>query len=445
MTNSPAGAPALALPPASDWQSTEPWIRFGNRCVVWMLGGMLVFSCFTSISSAVIANGTVTVESNYKTVQHLDGGIVSKILVHNGDRVREGDVLIRLDDTAAKAALGVTMSRWHDQAIQLARLEAERDRRDAIALPDSVKAVRDDPQVAKFIAAQQTMFDARRAARLGEQSVLQQRIEQANADLDGLGAQFVSKQRELELNTRELAAVRPLYDKGLTNQQRLGQLERDQARLEGEVGRLKSDTARTQGVIAEARLKLAQSDKEYTQNVVDELRKVEAALAEIDENRKAQTDKLERTVIRAPRAGRVHALATHTEGGVVQPASAILQIIPDDERLIVEAQVQPQDIDKVRRGMTAHVRFPAFNARTTPKLDGKVMLVSAAQLTDNQGKQYFTAQIEIPAEEMKRLGPTHELVPGMPAETYIETGSRSIMSYFLKPLMDLGSHTMRES
>jgi HlyD family secretion protein len=435
---------APALPPA-DWQATGPWIRLGNRVVCWVVGGLAVFCWLVPISGAVVAPGTVTVESNYKTVQHLDGGIVARILVRNGERVKEGQVLLRLDETATRAALAVTLGRLHEQQIQLARLEAERDRKQRITLPPMVEALRAEPQVARFIAAQQSLFDARRAAHLGEQSVLQQRLEQAGADIEGLKAQLASKQREHEIAQKELQAVLPLFEKGFANQQRLGQIQRDHARLEGEVARLRSDVARTQGVIAEAQLKLAQSEKERIQNVVDELRKVQAQLAELEETRKAQADKLDRVEIRAPRSGRVHALAAHTEGGVIQPGSAILQVIPEDERLIVEAQIPPQEIDKVRRDMHATVRFTAFNARTTPKLDGRVVTVSPAQLADSQGRQHFTAQVEIPAAELKKLGAGHELVPGMPAEVHIETASRSILSYFLKPLLDTGARTMRES
>lgn len=239
--------------------------------------------------------------------------------------------------------------------------------------------------------------------------------------------------------------MQPLYDRGFASQQRLLPLQREAARLEGEIGRLTSDLSRAKGTIGEARLKLAQSDKEFAQSVADELRKVQAQLAELVEQRIALEDKLKRTDVRAPRAGYVHALAVHTEGGVVQPGSAILQVIPEGERLIVDAQIPPAEVDKVRKGLPAHVRFPAFNARTTPRLEGSVLAVSAAQLSDNQGRSYFTVQVALAEGELAKLPPGHALVPGMPAEVYIETGARSILSYLLKPLTDAVSHTFRES
>lgn len=430
---------------ADSLYATEHWIRIGNRTVYGLLGGLIVFSSLVSISGAVVGNGTVTVESNYKSVQHLEGGIVSKILVRNGDRVAKGDVLVRLDDTAARANLSVVIGRVNDQLVQQARLEAERDRKDVMTLPRAVLDAAEDPALAKIIATQKSLFDARTQAHAGELSVLRQRLEQLTADRAGTEAQLQARAREFELTSQELANVKPLYDKGFASQQRYGGLQRDAARLEGEIGRLKSDLARSTGALAEANLKLLQSDKDYTQQVVDELKKVQAALAEQEESRTALADKLARTEVRSPRPGRVHALAAHTEGGVIQPASTILQIIPDGEKLIVETQVQPQDIDKIRKGQTASIRFTAFSSRTTPRLDGTVANISAAQLTDQQNRAYFTAQIEVSVDELKKLGTQHELRPGMPAEVYIETQSRSILSYFVKPLGDIMSRSFRES
>ena len=430
---------------AADWHATEKWIRIGNRTVFGLLGGLLVASALIRISGAVVASGIVTVESNYKSVQHLDGGIVSKILVRNGDRVAQGDVLIRLDETAARTNLQVVKGRVNDQLVQQARLIAERDRLPVMALPPEVLSSAADPALAKIIDTQKSLFEARRAAHLGELSVLRERIDQLRNDRAGTLAQLNARTREYESSAAEFAGVKPLFEKGYANQQRYGGLQRDTARLEGEVGRLRSDLMRASGALAESELKLLQSDKDYTQAVVDELKKVQATLAEQEEARTALADKLERTEIKAPRPGLVHALAAHTEGGVIQPATTILQIIPEGEKLIIESQVQPQDIDKVRAGQKASLRFSAFNAKVTPKLEGNVINISAAQLTDNQNKSYFTAQIEVSVEELKKLGASHQLKPGMPVEVYIETESRSIMTYFLKPLSDLTTKAFREN
>ncbi len=407
---------------------------------------VLVILSFISISGAVVTSGTVSVESNYKTIQHLDGGIVSKILVKNGDHVKEGDVLIRLDDTQLRASAGVTKGRLNDALIQRARLEAERDQSPAIRLPQDLASDFGEPQVQRMLDAQRALFEARRISRKGELSVLAEKRDQARSELNSLDHQLAARLRERDLNDRELKNILPLFERGFVNQQRLGPLQKDQARLEGEVGRITGDMARAKSAFAEADLKLAQSDKEFLSQVVDELRKVQSQVAEAGEQLTAIEDKLARTEIRSPRSGRVHALAISTEGGVVTPAGAIGQVIPDGEKLIVEVRLQPQDIDKVRGGLTASVRFPAFNAKSTPKVEGFVTTVSPAQINDPQaqGRSYFTAQIELPTAELAKLPKEHQLVPGMPAEVFIETKSRSIMSYIMKPLIDSVSRVGRD-
>ncbi len=445
----------LVLPASGgDYASTVPWIRAGNRVLVGLVVGSFLFG-FVSISGAVVATGIVNVESNYKTVQHLDGGIVAKILVRNGDRVAQGDVVVKLDDTQVRASHSVAVSKMNDFLVQQARLEAERDGQPEMALPDDVLARRNDPALAKIISAQQTLFRARATAHRGELDVLRQRIEQISNDAAGIEKSLQAKQKEAAISRSEMAALKPLFDRGFANMQRYLPVQRDNARVEGEVGRMTSDLSKVQSAVSEARLKLAQSDKDYTQTVLDELRKVQASLAEVTEQWGALEDKLKRIEIRAPRSGLVHGLSVHTEGGVVQAGSPMMQIIPEGERLIVDAQLQPQDIDKVRKGHAAYVRFPAFNAKTTPRLEAVVINVSAAQMTENQtpgqpqapssqNKSYFTAQVALKEGEMAKLPKGHALVPGMPAEVYIELGDRSMLSYFVKPLMDAMSRTFRE-
>lgn len=437
-------AKLLGTDKGSSWLTSDPWVTLGMRSAVLMFGGLVVFSLLVTISGAVLAPGTVTVEGNYKTIQHLDGGIVTKIAVKNGDLVKRGDELMRLEDTSARANLAIVMVKVRDFLIQQERLVAERDRKASFTLPDTVKPFEDDAQVKDIFATQRSLFEARRASHVGELSVLRQRLEQVQAELRGQEIELKSRKRQLDLANKELQDVEPLFAKGFANQQRLGGLQREQARLEGDVGRITADIARSKGAIAEAELKIAQSEKELTEKVVDELRKVQAGLAEAEEQRKAFADKLQRVVIRAPESGRVHALAAHTEGGVIQAGTPIMQIVPDGGRLVVDAQVQPQDIDKVRQGLAAAIRFPAFDARTTPRLNGKVSTVSAAELTTQQGKTYFTARVEIAPSEFQRIAAAQRLVPGMPAEVYIETASRSILSYFLKPLVDAMARSFRD-
>ena len=442
-----------ALPPGAarleaigeSWPSTEPWIAYG-KMVLGALGITTLLFGFVSISGAIVASGIVTVESNTKTVQHLEGGIVGKILVKNGDLVKEGDVLVRLDDTQLRANLGVSRGRTLDALTQQLRLEAERDAKPSFTLPATLLQNQTDPQLMRMFEAQQTLFVARRIGRQGEQGVLKQRVEQLKNDLGGLEQQLESRQREYEFVSRELKGVLPLYEKGFINQARLSPLQRDDARLKGEVGRLRTDVEKALSAMLEANLKLAQSDKEFQAQVADELRKAVSQFTEASENLTAIEDKLIRADIRAPRNGRINGLAVTTEGGVIQAGSPILQVVPDDEKLIIEAKLQPQDIDKVRGGQSAAVKFPAFNAKTTPRLEGIVTTVSPATLKDQdqQNKPYYQVQIELSADELAKLGREHKLIPGMPAEVYIETTSRSILSYIVKPIADLVSHLGRD-
>lgn len=440
MSGRHAFSPAIA---ADRSHESEPWVRLGMRLVVWLVGGMALLAAIVSIAAAVVAVGIVSVDGNYQTVQHPQGGIVARIHVKDGDSVRRGEVLISLDETEARASHSVSAQRVADLSIQLARLEAERDRAADFEAPAGLDSR--DPQIARLIAAQRSLLAARRTARIGEQSMLAERRGQLTGEVAGLTAQLAARRKELAINAQELATVMPLYDKGYVSQQRLAPLQREQARLEGEIGRLTADIARTEGAIAEQDLRLAQLEKSVTEQVVDELRKVEAALGEERERLVSLADRLQRIEIRSPRDGRVHALAVHTIGGVVTPASPLLQIIPDDALLMVTAEIAPRDVDKVRAGLEANILFPAFNARTTPRLKGRVDKVSAAEITDGQGRKHFTAQIRIPRDELAKIGREHALVPGMPAEVFIETASRSILSYIVKPLTDALSLAFRES
>ncbi len=434
--------PPASPPGGSDWTSTDPWLMFGNRAVFGLVGGLFLFSMIVSISGAVIAVGKVTVEGNYQSVQTPDGGVVTAIHVKNGDLVGQGQQLVTLDSTDAHANLKIVSSRVRELAIQEARLIAERDVQEGFMLPERLDP--DDPAVKQSLSAQQALFDARMAAYKGEQEMLGERLNQVEDEVSGLEAQLTARTSEREINERELADIIPLFERGYVNRARISPLRRESARLGGELGRLKAELAKLDSTLSESRLRKAQSEKQFLREVIDELGKIQAQLAEQRETQKKYAEILNRTEIRAPRAGRVHTLSTHTIGGVVSPESQIALIIPQNERMIVTAQLAPADIDRVRSGLKASVLFPAFNARTTPRLDGLVTRVSPAEEKDEQGRTYFTAEINIPADELARVGADHPLVPGMPAEVFIETSYRSILSYLVKPLIDAVSHAFRE-
>lgn len=427
----------------ADRDSTDAWVHFGFKTLVALGAAFILAAVAFSVSGAVIASGIVTVEGSYQTVQHRDGGIIAAILVKNGALVKRNDVLIRLDATAARAALGVTRARINELTIQTARLEAELAGASTIRLPAPLQRHINEPGLKAIIASQRSLFSARRNAQTGEQDLLAQRIRQLEDQLHGLQSQYKARAKEARLNQQSLKSIRKLFDKGYASQQRLVTLERDAARLTGDRGRLKSEVARARSAIIEARLQLAQSKKTYTQSIVDELRKVRMTLSELRQTRKTQAAKLDRIDIRAPRSGFVHALAVHTVGGVIAPGAALAQIIPVGRALLIEARIHPKDVDKVRIGQTTTIRFPAFNARRTPALKGVVKSISAAQLNDPRSGSYFSILVSLGPEELKKLGNAQRLIPGMPAEVFIETTPRSLLSYFLKPLGDAVAHSMR--
>ena len=425
----------------TDWHSTDPWVTFGMRVVKLLFVGAVVLSVIP-ISGAVVSTGTVTVEGDYKSVQHLEGGIVSKILVKNGDGVKEGDLLVKIDDTQSRASMMASAAKVSEFAIQEARLTAERDHKDSFAPPEGVDT--NDPEIAKTLADQTALFNSKRNAYNGQKKVLVQKFSQAESEIKSNESQIAARKKERELNDKELATVMPLFEKGYVNQQRVGPLQREAARLDGEINTFKSDNNKLKSARAEMQARLAQIDKESAQQAAEDLQKIQPQLSEQREIIKSFSDRLKRTEVRAPVTGLIHALAVHTEGGVIQPGGTVLQIVPQSNALAVQARVTPHDIDKVHDGQTATVRFSSFDSHTTPRLQGKVRSVSAAEIVDKDGKSYFTADVEIPASELAKLEADQHLLPGMPAEVYLEGRSRMILSYFLKPLTDMLARTFRE-
>lgn len=451
-TRSASLAPSMALPRSAatrrdhssiDRHGTGSWVRRGFA-VLAALGALVGGFMLVPITGAIVASGVVIVEGDNKAVQHLDGGIVAAILVRNGDRVREGDVLIRLDPTAARANLAITEARIDEARIQKARLEAERDEREHLDLPATLRNRRATPSIAQTLRTQEALLAARLAMRKGSRAAATEREAQLIEAMAGLETQLSARRREAELITTELGIITPLFEQGYASRQRVIPLQRDMVRLEGDVERLKSELQRTRGSIEETRQRVRSSEAEVLQATVDELRKTDASLTELGESRAALADRLARAEIRAPATGRVHALAHHTIGGIVQPATAIMQIVPESARLIIEARVSPRDADKIREGQPAHVRFPSFDARSTPRLAAHVIRVSAAQHTDPQGRAYFTADLSLSREELARLPPRLALAPGMPADAFIETDERSVVTFLVRPLADALARTFRE-
>ena len=416
----------------------------GGAVVVFLTCGVGVWAGTMQIAGALIAPGTIVVDSNVKKVQHPTGGVVGEVRVRDGDRVEAGDMLVRLDDTVMRANLAIVTKGLTEFEARKARLSAERDRADTIRFPDDLLRRVDDPDVAQVLAAERKLFDLRRAARDGQKAQLKERIEQLAKEISGFASQQVSKEKEITLIERELTGVRDLFQKNLVPITRVTALERDGTRLDGERGQLVASIAQAKGKVAELNLQIIQVDQDASSEVAKEMRETDGKIGEFVERKVAAADQLKRTDIRAPQAGTVFQSTVHTVGGVIPAGEPIMLIVPDAEKLAVEAKVNPQDIDKVQVSQTAVLRFPAFDTRTTPEISGKVTRVSADTSTDQRtGVSYYTIRVSLERDQTARLGNV-KLVPGMPVDAFVQTGERTVMSYLMKPLSDQIVRAFRE-
>ncbi|TXN65272.1 HlyD family type I secretion periplasmic adaptor subunit [Methylobacterium sp. WL30] len=414
------------------------------------LGTVLVvgvggWATFTEIAGAVIAPGQLVVESDIKKVQHPTGGVVGELRVREGDRVKAGDVLIRLDETQTRANLDIVLRALDELDARHARDEAERDDAPTIAFPAELLGRRDaDPSVARLVDGETRLFAARRAGRAGQKAQLSERIEQLRQEIGGLTQQANAKEREIALILTELTGVRELYAKNLVPLSRVTALERETARLQGERGQLVAQTASAKGKITETELQILQVDGDMRTEVGKDLAEIRGKRSELREKRVAAEDQLKRIDLRSPQDGTVHQMTVHTVGGLVTPSEPAMLIVPTADQLAVEVKIPPQDIDSVRREQRAVLRFSAFNSRTTPEIDGTVSRVSADVSTDPKtGQSYYTARIRVPETQRERLGEV-QLVPGMPVEAFLQIGERSVMSYLMKPLADQVAKAWRE-
>jgi HlyD family secretion protein len=396
------------------------------------------------ISGAVVASGSVVVDSNVKKVQHPTGGIVGELRVRDGDRVHAGDIVVRLDETVTRANLAIVTKGLGEMMARKARLESERDGLDTITFPAQLLAEADDPDRAAAMDSERKLFNLRKTARSGQKAQLRERIAQLGEEITGLAAQQNSKAKEIALIERELAGVRELWKQNLVQLTRLTALEREAARLDGERGQLVAASAQAKGKIAETALQILQIDQDIASDVAKELREVDGKIGELVERKVAAEDQLKRTDIRAPQDGTVFQLAVHTVGGVITAGDPIMLIVPEADNLSVEVKVNPQDIDQLQLNQKAILRFSAFNIRTTPEIEGVVTRISADTTTDQRtGQSYYTVRIAMAADQIERLGEV-KLLPGMPVEAFMQTRDRTMLSYLIKPLHDQFLRAFRE-
>ena len=398
----------------------------------------------TKIAGAVIAPATVVVESNIKKVQHLTGGTIGGIFAQDGDHVRAGDVVARLDDTLTRANLQIISEDLDRATVRLARLEAERQGLPEMQLPSSLQERMGDPELAALVRGERTLFESRATALTGQKAQLESRAKQLERQIDGLKAQQAAEDQSVVLLDGDLGDVQALYTKKLVSKERLSNIKLDATRAHGESGRLAAAVAEAQARVSETELQVLQLDEQRRSEVTSELRETEAKQTELSERKVVAQDELTKTNIRAPQSGTVQESAIHTIGGVIAPGEVIMMIVPDTDNLVVDALIPPSRIDDVRPGQHVSIRFPAFDAGTTPACQGSVKRISADLIKDQQKQlSYFSARINV-ENKAACLTDAKVLKPGMPAEVHISTDERSVWSYLLKPLTDQMSRAFRQ-
>ena len=416
--------------------STRNPLMMGFVAVALLVVGIGGWAAATQISGAVIAPGKLVVDSNVKKVQHPTGGVVGELLVKEGDQVKQGDVVVRLDGTQARSSLAVVNKALDELIARQARNEAERDGDKSVVFPADMVERKGDPEVARLMSGEQRLFEMRKAAREGQKAQLREQIQQLQLQIEGTQAQEAAKAKEVTLLMQELESLRVLWKQNLVQISRVTALERDAARLEGERASLVAAVAQGRGRIAELELKIHQIDQDLSTEVGKELAEIRAKKSELTERRVSAEDQLKRIDLVAPQDGRVFQRNVHTVGGVIQAGEPVMLIVPQSDALIIEAKVAPHDIDQIHIGQHAVLRFAAFNQRTTPELNGEVIHIGADVAQDDKATEpYYSVRVRVSDGELARLDGL-QLLAGMPVEVFIQTTPRTVASFLVKPLTD---------
>ena len=422
---------------------TTQWLGYGS--LVAMLATFGAWATLASLSGAVIAPATIVAESYSKKVQHREGGNVLRILVKDGDSVNEGQDLVLLDPTEIKAELGIVTNQLNELSIKKVRLSSQRDGSSKLDLPLSMQASVEDPVVKDILSGQRHLLESTLQTATSKKEQLKEQLGQLKDQITGINSQITSSKKQLGLIHSELDNLRKLQKQGLVPVSRVSAMDREAARLDGEVGQLVASKAAAEAKIGEVKLQVIQVDEEVRNQALTELRDVDSKIAELEQRKVTVAARLSRMSIKSPITGTIYQLAVHTDGGVVGPGETLMMIVPKADDLVLQAQVTPNDIDHVHLGQPAHVKFNAFNSRLTPDISAEVTQVAAdTSRADAQSPPFYAIRLTITAAELAKLG-DNKLKPGMSAEAFIQTESRSPFSYLIQPLMDQFSHAMRES
>lgn len=419
-------------------------IFYSGILLVVFLFSAALWMVFAQLESAAVAPGSIMVASGRRVIQHFEGGIVKTILVKDGDKVKKSQLLVVLENTNAKAASQINQSEYWQLLGTEARINAELNGQTSPAFPDELKNSRE--QSAKDIMRlQQELLLANQRTFSGSIDIFNQRIEQLTEEINGKQAEVKANTEQLQYINKELQEVEILAQKKLVKQSRFLALKREAAGLTGKQGELLATIAELKQKIGETKLQIIALTDKQRKDLLDELHETQRKLREIHERQKTSSDVLARTEIRSPVDGIVMNLKIHTVGGVVKAGEPIMDIVPLHETLIVEARLNPLDVDVVHEGLMAKVIFSGLSQRNTPKLLGKVTQVSADALTDPMtNKSYFNVKIEVPAKELRKLGPI-TLTPGMPAEVMIITKTASPWEYLTQPIVKSFDRSFREN
>jgi len=423
----------------------RPVLLCGWLVIAAVFGGFGTWAAYAPLSSAAIAPGIVVVDSNRKSVQHLEGGVIREILVRDGDVVEHGQVLLRLDGASVRAAISALGPMVQTNRAYRARLLAERDGLETISFPDDLSTgAKTDPLTEQILAGQQRIFTTRRNALTGQMDLNANRLAQSRHRLDGLEEREVSKERERVLLQDELEGLRSLFGKGYVTKKALNGSERSLRQVETDIADIESKIDEANRLIERYQIEGEQIGKNFVEQVENELYKVEQDAYELTQRMRAVQDQHARLDVRAPVSGVVVNLAAHTVGGVVAAGSRILDIVPQNDRLLVEAQVQPSDIDGVRPGLAADIRFPAFERLDMPHITGRVTVVSADRIfNDRTGSGHFLVRAQVDDGQIDGVGGL-SLVPGMPAQVIINKGEGTLLGYLTAPLTRLFWTAFRE-
>ncbi len=421
-------------------RSIRRHVLFGTVVVLVLFGVAGRWAFVTQISGAVVAPGQLVVEGNVKKVQHPTGGVVGKLFVKDGDHVNAQDVLLKLDDTSAKANLAIASNSVDELSLRRERLVAEINGSEIFELPEGLKTRGNDPAIHSLFLQESSVLKTKLESMNSQRLQLGERIKQLEEEIKGVEQQAGAKKTEIEIANQQLAAMTKLLGLKLEAQQRVDDKRKEVTQIEGERGSLLANIAQTKGKISETKLQLLQVGQDHMTEVSKELRDTEPKLAEAVQRSIESKDQLTKTEIRSPQQGVIYQLTVHAAGGVISPGEAIMMVVPDGDTLAVEAKIAPTDIDQVFIGQKANLRFTAFNARTTPEANGEIEFISPDLITDQRsGASYYTARVKVVggADKLK-------LLPGMPAEAFIQTGDRSVLSYIAKPLADQLARAFKE-